>query len=39
MCDACTINPYFHVDICEHDALTILPTNVGLTPINNWLIV
>ena len=29
--DICTINPYFHVDFCEHDTHTILSTSVGLT--------
>ena len=28
--DACTINPYFHLDLCERDNRTILPATVGL---------
>ena len=31
MYDAHTINSYFHVDFCEHDACTILIPTVGLT--------
>ena len=38
MHDACTINLYFHMDFCKCDACTILPTSMGLIPINtyNW---
>ena len=30
MHDACTINPYFHIDFCECDTRTILLASVGL---------
>ena len=31
MYDACTINPYFHIDFCERDTRNIFPASVGLT--------
>ena len=30
MHDACTINPYFHVDFCKRDVRTILPASAGI---------